>query len=132
MQSKSLLNITHGIYRGAVDPQFKMQVRAGTVTGGADLTDLLALNYRFAHRNVNGTQVCIPGLVAVAVADLDQLAVAAGPACADYRSAGRGIYRLTVGTATEAEVCTGMAPVPSEAAGYVAAVDGVPLPTLAL
>ena len=64
---------------------------AGTVAGGTNATDLLTLNNGITHRNHHTAQVGIEGNIAVAMADLNALAVDAMPACADDGSAGRGV-----------------------------------------
>ena len=68
------------IDRLAVDARLVMQMRAGRAAGRADLADGLADPHRLADLDVDLRQVAVAGGEAVAVVDLDHLAVAAFPA----------------------------------------------------
>src|ERR1700722_20506783 len=76
-----------------------MQMRAGGAPGRADPADPLPDANALADANVDLRQMTVAGGKAVAVIDLDHLAVAAAPAGRRHRSRRRGVGRLAVAAA---------------------------------
>src|SRR5262245_18836527 len=79
----------------AVDPRLVMQMRSGGAAGRADLADDLAGLDRVADLGVDAGEVAIACRQAVAVVDLDHLAIAALPAGECHRSVRSCAHRVT-------------------------------------
>src|SRR6266702_400941 len=80
--------------RLAVDAGLVMQVRTGRAAGGADLAQHLADRHRLPDPDVDRGKMSIAGGEAVAVVELDHLAVAATPAGGRHRAVRRGADRI--------------------------------------
>src|SRR5262245_13449011 len=90
------------IDRFAVDPRLVVQMRSGGAAGRADLADDLAGLDRMADLGVDAGEVAVARRDAVAVVDLDHLAVAALPAGECHRAV-RGCAHRVAGLAAHVE-----------------------------
>src|SRR5580692_12909800 len=87
------------IDRFAVDAGLVMQMRAGRAPGRADPADHLADANALADANVDLGEMAVAGGEAIAVVDLDHLAIAAAPAGRRHCSRSRSMGRLAIGAA---------------------------------
>src|SRR5580700_6461657 len=87
------------IDRFAIDAGLVMQMRAGRAPGRADPADHLAAANALADANVDLGEMAVAGGKAIAVIDLDHLAVTAAPPGRRYCSRRRGVGRLAIGAA---------------------------------
>ena len=75
----NLWQVVEGVLGHAVVPDLKVAVVAGGVAGGTDPGNLLALVDMIAHRYQQAAVMAVVGDIPVAMADLNQVAIAAHP-----------------------------------------------------
>ena len=73
----NLWQVVEGVLGHAVVPDLKVTVVAGGVAGGTDPGNLLALVDMIAHRYQQAAVMAVVGDIPVAMADLNQVAIAA-------------------------------------------------------
>src|SRR5258705_12965421 len=87
------LEVAERIDGRAVDPNFEMKVRAGAVTGAADVADHVALGDLLAARDGDRALMAVGGRKVAAVVDHDEVAVSRLPTAVDDRARRRGLDR---------------------------------------
>src|SRR5690348_9910832 len=102
-------------------------MRAGRETGAADQADLLPLVHVLPGRYFQFGKMRVPGVIAVAVVDVDLLTVASVPACGgDRAGSGRVDGLAVVGSQVDARMKFGIGiRAVTVAADDLRAVDGI-------